>query len=294
MLAYRAHDGWDAPWTPYQLDLTPGNWQGPTPFPGFAVFTNILGVTPFAMNRRTQFLPTPPPSLSSAAYAAGFNEVKQLGSATSAVRTPDQTLTALLWSIPPVSDGKMFGVVAATSIQQGLTTIERSRLFALVCISFHDALQTTLTSQYTYGRWRPVTAIQRAGEDGNGATTADPFWESLLGPEATPPHPSYASNASSVSASIAKTLELVYGNDNIPFQIDHGSGVVRTYASFSAMTNEVARSRVYGGVHFPFDTVAGQKAGRNVATYAFSHYMTPLCRSDDDDRGASQGHCDDH
>ena len=275
MLALRADDGWAAPWAPYQLDLTPGNWQGPTPFPGFAVFTNVLGVTPFAMNDGNQFLPTTPPSLSSTAYADSFNEVKELGSATSAIRTPDQTLTAFLWANPPVSDGKMFGVVASTSIQQGLTTLERARLFALVCISFHDALQTTLTSQYTYGRWRPVTAVQRADEDGNAATVADPSWESLLGPAGTPPHPSYASNASSVSASVANTLALVYGNDNIPFQIDHGSGVVRAYPNFSALTNEIARSRVYGGVHFSYDTIAGQQAGRDVAAYAFSQYMTP-------------------
>jgi hypothetical protein len=39
------------------------------------------------------------------------------------------------------------------------------------------------------------------------------------------------------------------------------------------MTDEAARSRVYGGVHFPFDTVAGQAAGRNVANYVFSNYL---------------------
>src|SRR5215207_7933121 len=248
MLASRANDGWDTPWTPYQLDMTPGNWQGPTPFPGFAVFTNIAGVTSFAMTSGTQFLPPAPPALSSAAYAASLQEVKELGSATSATRTADQALTAFLWANPPVSDGKLFGVVAWTSIQQGLTTIQRARLFALACISFHDALQTTLTSQYTFGRWRPVTGIRRADEDGNSGTDPDPSWESLLGPAGTPPHPSYASNASSVSASIAKTLELVYAEDNIAFQIDHGApSGVRNYASFSALTNEVARSRVFGG-----------------------------------------------
>ena len=277
MLSYRADDGWDAPWTPFELDMTPGNWQGPTPFPGFAVFTNITGVTPFGMTSGTQFLPSSPPALSSASYAASLQEVKDLGSAGSANRTPDQTLTAFLWANPPVSDGKMMGVVASTSLQQGLTPFQRARLFALVCVSFHDALQTTLTSQYTYGRWRPVTAIRRADEDGNGDTVPDPSWESLLGPAGTPPHPSYASNASSVSAAVAKTLELFYAADNIPFQIDHGAGFggVRDYASFSALTNEIARSRVFGGVHFSYDTAAGQQAGRDVAAYAFSHYMAP-------------------
>src|SRR5215207_5768416 len=28
MLASRANDGWDTPWTPYQLDMSVGNWQG--------------------------------------------------------------------------------------------------------------------------------------------------------------------------------------------------------------------------------------------------------------------------
>jgi hypothetical protein len=279
MLANRANDGWDAPWTPYLLDPEPGNWQElfPGPYPGFAVFTNYPGVTPFALTSATQFLPPPPPALSSAEYATGLNEVKELGSATSATRTADQTLTAFLWSIPPRSDAVTFGVARTTAIDRGNSTIENARLFALLFMTYHDALQTTFTSQYYYGLWRPVTAIRRADEDDNPGTTADPAWDSLLGAAGTPPHPSYASNASSASASAATIYALFYGRDDIAFQINFGGdpNAVRTYASFSAMTDEAARSRVYGGVHFPFDTAAGQSAGRNVANYVFSNYLRP-------------------
>jgi len=277
MLRHRANDGWDEPWTPYSLDPLPGNWQGPTPFPGFAVFTNIMGVTPFAMTSGMQFLPPTPPELSSAEYAASLNDVKERGSLTSASRTADQSLTAFLWANPPVSDAKMMGVVASTSVEQGLTTLERARLFALATMAFHDALQTTFTSQYTYGRWRPITAIRRADEDDNPATTADPSWDSLLPPEATPPHPSYASNASSASSSITKMLALFFETDNIAFQIDHGPalGGVRGYPSFTSLANEVANSRIYGGVHFPYETVAGQQAGRDVAMYVFYTRLRP-------------------
>ena len=141
----------------------------------------------------------------------------------------------------------------------------------------HDALETTFTSQYTYGFWRPVTAIRRAGEDGNPDTAPDADWESLLGAPGTPPHPSYASNASSASASLATVLALFYERDDIQFQINFGGtpNLIRNYRSFSALTNEVARSRIYGGVHFPFDTAAGQSAGRNVANYVFLNYLTP-------------------
>jgi hypothetical protein len=283
ILADRANDGWNAPWTSYLLPPSPGNWQElfPGPYPGFAVFTNFPGVRPFALTGATQFLPAPPPALSSAEYAAALNEVRDLGSATSATRTADQTLTAFLWSIPPRSDAVTFEVARTTALARNNSTVENARLFALLFMAYHDALETTFTSQYTYGRWRPVTAIRRADEDGNADTMADPNWDSLLGAPGTPPHPSYASNASSASASAATIYALFYERDDIAFQINFGGSpnVIRSYPSFSAMTNEAARSRVYGGVHFPFDTAAGQSAGRSVANYVFLNYLTPLRRS---------------
>lgn len=279
MIANRANDGWSAPWTPYVLPATPGNWQElfPGPYPGFAVFTNFPGVKPFALTQNTQFLPAPPPALSSEEYAAAFNEVKELGSTNSARRTADQTLTAQLWANPPVSDGLMIGVVRTTALARNNSTAENARLFALIFMAYHDALETTFTSQYTYGFWRPVTAIRHADEDGNADTAPDANWDSLLGAQGTPPHPSYASNASSASASLAATLALFYGRDDVQFQINFGGtpNVIRSYRSFSALTNEVARSRIYGGVHFPTDTAAGQSAGLSVANFVFLNYLRP-------------------
>ena len=279
MIANRANDGWSAPWTPYVLPATPGNWQElfQGPYPGFAVFTNFPGVTPFALTQNTQFLPAPPPALSSEEYAAAFNEVKELGSANSTRRTADQTLTAQLWANPPVSDGLMIGVVRTTALARNNSTVENARLFALIFMAYHDALETTFTSQYTYGFWRPVTAIRRADEDGNSDTAPDANWDSLLGAQGTPPHPSYASNASSASSSLATILALFYQRDDVQFQINFGGApnVIRTYRNFSALTNEIARSRIFGGVHFPTDTAAGQSAGKSVANYVFLNYLTP-------------------
>jgi len=182
-----------------------------------------------------------------------------------------------LWANPPVSDGLMFNVVRTTALARNNSTVENARLFALVFVAYHDALQTTFTSQYTYGLWRPVTAIRRADEDDNPDTAPDVNFESLLGPMVTPPHPAYASNASSASASLATTLALFYERDDVQFQINFGGtpNVIRNYRDFSALTNEIARSRIYGGVHFPFDTAAGQSAGRSVANYVFLNYLTP-------------------
>ena len=274
MLTHRANDGWTVTPPAYVLPPTPGNWQPTPPANAPAAFTHFPAVMPFALAQSTQFLPPPPPNLTSEQYAAEFNEVKELGAANSTTRTAEQTLTAQLWATGATTEVYLNNLVRSLALNRNLTTAQNARLFALFYVSTHDGLQTTFTSQYTYGRWRPVTAIRRADEDDNPNTEADPNWTSLI---AAPPYPSYASNASSLTSSAAKALELFFGRDDIPFQINFGGtpNVVRTYRSFSQMTDEAARSRVFGGIHFQSDTFYGQIAGRNVATYVFLNLMRP-------------------
>ena len=138
----------------------------------------------------------------------------------------------------------------------------------------HDALQTTFTSKFTHGLWRPVTAIRRADEDGNPDTEPDVNWSSLLG---NPPYPSYAGNHAAIGTSQSTILALFFGRDDIPFQHtwEGAGGATRSYSGFTAMANEEERSRVYGGIHFTFDQIAGQSVGRNVANYVFLNFMKP-------------------
>jgi hypothetical protein len=101
-------------------------------------------------------------------------------------------------------------VAADIAQRQGLSLIDTARIFALLAVAIHDGLQTSFTSKFTYGLWRPVTAIRRAGEDLNGATDPDPAWTPLL---TTPTYPSYAGNAACLSAASARALEIVFGKD---------------------------------------------------------------------------------
>jgi hypothetical protein len=100
MIAARENDGRFGPsmWVPL---VGPGYWQplldpitglpqlDPTPWVG--------GVRPFLLTSQSQFRTAGPLPLTSAAYAAEFNEVKALGSLNSALRTPEQTHNALFW-----------------------------------------------------------------------------------------------------------------------------------------------------------------------------------------------------
>lgn len=277
MLAARADDGWNVTPAAYVLAVAPGNWA-PTPptFPA-ATFTHYPAVTPFGTSSSSQFAPNPPPAMTSAEYATDFNEVKELGSASSATRTAEETLIARLWANVGTPTNFLFvwnNVARSVALARGISTLEMARLFALTNISLHDALQTAFASKFQYGLWRPVTAIRRADEDGNTSTTADAGWLSLIG---NPPYPSYAGNNAAIGTSQSTILALFFGRDDIAFQHtwEGAPGWTRSYPGFEAMADEEARSRVYAGIHFTFDNVAGQSVGRNVANHVFQNLMRP-------------------
>ena len=277
MLAARSNDGWNATPSAYSLPSTPGNWQPTPPANSAATFTHYPAVTPFGIQSATQFAPNPPPTMTSAEYAVAFNEVKEIGSATSTTRTADQTQAARLWANVNTPTNFLFvwnNVARTVSVERGSTTVEKARLFALTNIALHDALQTAFASKFEHGLWRPVTAIRRADEDGNPNTEPDPAWSSLIG---TPPYPSYAGNMATIGTSQSTVLAMFFGRDDIRFSHtwEGAGGATRSYAGFGAMANEQERARVWGGIHFTFDNVAGQSIGRNVGGYIFQNLMRP-------------------
>ena len=277
ILALRANDGASAIVTYTPPNDEPGQWQ-PTP-PDFApaASAHVAGVTPFATESSSQFRPGPPPALDSAEYTAAFNEAKALGSKDGSTRTADQTLVAGLWRTALGNHQVWNRVAQDLADARDLDLPETARLFALLDIGLHDALQTSFGTKFHYGLWRPVTAIREAADDGNPATEADPNWTTLH--PNTPAYPTYSGNAATIGAVSAKVLAGVFGSDAVPFTIDwtpYGfAGVTRSYDGFWAAADEQARSRVYGGIHFSFDSAAGQQIGANVAGYVMGNFLLP-------------------
>jgi hypothetical protein len=71
VLNWRNGDGWPtviSPDSTYALPPFPGLWQPTPPANSFATFTFFPNVVPFAMLTSTQFLPPPPPTLTSDQY----------------------------------------------------------------------------------------------------------------------------------------------------------------------------------------------------------------------------------
>lgn len=274
MLALRANDGWNAV-VAYTPGSGPGVWV-PTP-PAFAagLLPQWGNVTPFAMTSSSQFTPQGIPALGSTVYAAAFNEVKELGSATSGTRTADQTNIAKFWAngagtATPPGHFNLIAQAAASSQQNNLG--QNARLFAEINVAMADAAISAWNAKYVTNYWRPVTAIQNADTDGNANTAKDATWTPLL---TTPPFPTYVSGHSTFSGAGAAVLKSFFGRDNIAFTLASEDPTVpsRSYTSFSQAALESGVSRIYGGIHFSFDNVDGLSAGAKIGNLVASKFF---------------------
>jgi hypothetical protein len=249
ILALRQNDGSGVVLPPYLGSLAPGKWR-PTPpasLPG--LHPQWPEVTPFAMTSADQFRPAAPPALASDDYTTAFNEVKELGSATSTTRTPEQTAIALFWingAGTASAPGHLNLLAQIVAQARGNTLEENARLFAALNVAIADSVINCWDAKYEFGFWRPVTGIRLAADDGNPDTTPDAAWTPLV---VTPPFPSYTSAHSSVSGAAAAVLADFFGTDDIAFTLPSQNPALpaRSYTSFSQAAEESAVSRLYGG-----------------------------------------------
>jgi hypothetical protein len=277
ILDLRRDDGWNRTPEPYLLPSLPGYWQPVPPANAAAQFGHYGDVTPFVIGSARQFTPEPPPVLTSQRYADDFNEVKAIGGTTSATRTADQTLVARLFAVVPTVTTTGIPAVWNNLVRdliraRQLNDLEAARLYALVNTTFHDALFVSFSSKFLYGLWRPVTAIREAARDGNTATAPDPEFTSLV---PTPPYPTYPGNYACLAGAIAQVFTRYFGRDDMSFAITwaapNGPAITRSYNGFRQLADEAARSRVYGGIHFNFDTTSSLGVCVPLGDYVFEN-----------------------
>ena len=277
VLDLRADDGWQRPFPALTLPSLPGYWVPTPPAGAAAAFTNYPGVTGFIVPNGRQFLPEPPPALTSARYAADLEETRRLGAVDSTERTPEQTEAARLWA--SVGTSTAFWavwpqVLTAAAQAEGLDGVETARAFALMHMTHHDALLTSFTGKFLYGLWRPVTAIREAHRDGNPRTEPDARWTPLV---PTPPYPGHPGNMACLGAAQARVLERLFGRDTVPFAVTWtgttGPTVTKAYAGFRQLADEGAYGRIWGGIHFRFETEASIGACSRLADYAVDNVL---------------------
>jgi hypothetical protein len=273
LIRLRANDGRNDESIQFTPAPTPGVWR-PTPPGNLPMSVPWLGfVTPLLVRSPLQFGPPPPPALTSARYTRDFNEVKAYGSSNSTARTAAQTDTAKFFSGNALIqyNGGLRDQVAV----RHLDIVDAARMFAAVDMSVADALISVWRAKYDYGLWRPITAINLAGSDGNPATVADPNWTPLL---TTPPYPEYPSGYNVVNSTVSHGLEDLFRTRHLQLTLNSTAvpGVTRVYDSGRILRRDVVAARVWLGIHFRFADTAAREMGRRLTAWTLDHYFQPI------------------
>ena len=275
ILSLRSTDGSGSSARPYTFGTAPGDYQSTPPnFPGQPQFTQWAQVTPFALERASQFRPGPPPALTSDLYSDAFNEVKLLGLQNGDASSPDQALRGRFWN---GAIQNYWNEIAQTAVlDHDLSTARSARLFALLNLTMADGVIAFYDAKYIYNFWRPVTAIRSADRDGNPDTTPDSNWLPEVGN--TTPDPSYPGAHAVISAAAAAVLKSVLRHERFSFVVTSEvlPGVERSFDSFSDAAEEATFSRIFAGVHYRFDLTAGHRLGREVADFVLDHFLKPV------------------
>ncbi|WP_160710887.1 vanadium-dependent haloperoxidase [Chitinophaga solisilvae] len=245
----------------YVPPVGPGLWI-PTP-PGFQ-----RAMLPYWGNNRLlvrncsplTYLPHPPYSADS---TSAFGRSAWSLYRKSKTLTPAETNIALYWAdgtgtfTPP---GHLIGIAVQLADEQQLNLQETAALLAQVGIGLNDAGIVCWKYKYRYNLLRPVTYIRNLIEPG---------WNSLIG---TPPFPSYTSGHATFSSAAGHILAARFGQQfTFTDQQKVPDGfTARTFTRFTDMIDEAAVSRIYGGIHYDFDSENGKISGQDVARNVLS------------------------
>jgi hypothetical protein len=288
IVAWRSTDGFTTPPPAFVDGTLPGEWRRTSPTAPIGL--QFPYMTPWTLTSQAQFHPAGPPALPSALYAAEFNETKSLGSATSTLRTTDQTTYAMFWNSTTAS--ALWNDVAVSLLEKRggsheshdrdhHSLLRNARVLALLNLAIADAAIACWEAKYTYLFWRPITAIPLADTDGNAATLSDAAWVPLL---TTPNHPEYPSGHSTLSGAAATVLARFFGRRaRFTMESDLLLGVTRSFRSFSEALDEVANARIVAGIHFRTACTDGRAIGTAVASQVLSTAALPVGGDDDDD-----------
>jgi membrane-associated phospholipid phosphatase len=228
-----SHREWRGP-----LPRTSGAWRPP---PGsVARPVQPLGGTwrTWVLESGRELRPPPPPAYGSAAFKAEARAVLN----THRQLNAKQKGIARFWAggdgteLPP---GRWIRVVLEYLREEPAMSEARvARVFALMTVAMADAGVAAWDAKYAYWVTRPENAIRDLGLDRQFKPYLD-----------TPFFPAYVSGHATYSGAAAEVLAYLFPRDA---RLWHDRA------------EEAARSRVYGGIHYPMDGEVGLRMGRRI------------------------------
>jgi hypothetical protein len=275
VLAWRANDGFNPPYSAFTGGTAPGQWR-PTPPANSSMSAEQLATTaPFVLESNSQFWPAPPRVMPSQTYTDDFNTVKAFGRKTGSVRTDEQTNIALFWDGSPSIHWNQAANQMARANHVSIS--DSSRLLAVLNIAMADTRFTTWSAKRYFGSvsfyvtWRPITAITLADPNTQG-TIPDPAWLPLI---VTPAHPEYPAGHPSANGAGATVVLIYFAGRQQTFTVTTPGQPDRTYNSIAQARSDGDNARVWGGLHYPSTVAISDAEGAAIANYVNQNAMQP-------------------
>jgi hypothetical protein len=251
----------------YTVKDEDGRWIPTPPMYGQAIEPHWKEIRTLVMDSCSQFMPPRPPKFDiknkNSEYYKYLSEVKTIGDSL----TEEQKHIADFWDDNPfklnVSGHVMFatkkfsppghwmnivGIAAKEAKADFNTTVAA---YTETSIALFDAFISCWDEKFRSNYIRPETSINKY---------IDQNWQPYI---QTPPFPSYTSGHSTISAAAAEVMTDWFG-DHLSFtdtsSLEFGIKS-RRIESFRQAAKEAGMSRIYGGIHYPFDNVEGNKCG---------------------------------
>jgi hypothetical protein len=245
---------------PYSPPVGPGLWE-PTP-PAFAPpLEPCWGqLRPLVLAASDECAPPPPPAYAADPASAFFARALDVYT-TNVHLTEEQRTIAHFWAdisgttgTPP---GHWIAIVGQIARNESLSLMAAAEAYVRVGLAVADAFIGCWQTKYTYNLLRPETYITRL---------IDPAWLPLL---VTPGFPSYTSGHATQSGAAATVLTAMFSVHPFTDTLHQDHGLEpplepRRFGSFDEAAEEAARSRLYAGIHYPFDNDHGLAQGRCV------------------------------
>ncbi len=271
VIAARTGDGLEA-----NVSYTPGSGPGawiPTPPAFLPAATPWQGqLRPFTMSTAADFLPDGPTPLESERWKRDYNLTRLLGGANSTMRSAAETEIALFWTEHTAQQfARAFGYL---SDNYALSVPNTARMMAMLWTGSADAIIGCYSAKYTYGFWRPVTAVEAGG--GNSDLQADPTWRPLA---TTPNHPEYPAAHVCFTGAVSTLIAGYFGTTKTRVVVDsmafQDGPHTHTFGDTRDLLDEVFWARIYAGIHFYHSVEDGRQLGATIAREILRTHFRP-------------------
>lgn len=270
VLAWLATDGHaEASAAPYSPPTGEALWVPTPPNFGTAIEPHCEQVRPLVLLRTDEVAPAPPVPFSTAPGSPFWLQARATYDQSFA-NTDDQRDLARFWTDNPVFSGLPAGhwlsIAVQVAEQRGLALDVTAEALVRTAVALHDAFLNCWTWKYRYDLLRPVTYVRRH---------LDPAWSTWVN---TPQFPEHTSGHSVASRAAAVVLTDLLGS--APFDdtsLATTAGLVRRtrrWGDFADAADTAARSRLYGGIHYPHGIDAGAAQGDQVGALVLARLVT--------------------